>query len=126
MTSWTNAELAKIAAADELQIAPRRRDGTLQSPVTIWVVRHGDDLYVRSVKGSTAGWFKGTQLRHEGGITAGGVKKDVMFEKADDGLNPEIDRAYRAKYHRYAASIVDSVLTPKARATTMRLAVKKE
>jgi hypothetical protein len=48
MTAWTSDELSKIGAAEELQIASLRRDGTLRKPVTIWVVPHGDDLYVRS------------------------------------------------------------------------------
>ena len=46
MSRWTSDELDKIGAAEELQIASVRRDGTLRKPVTIWVVRHGDDLYV--------------------------------------------------------------------------------
>jgi hypothetical protein len=49
MSTWTSEELIKIGAAEELQIASVRRDGALRSPVTIWVVPHGDDLYVRSV-----------------------------------------------------------------------------
>jgi hypothetical protein len=73
MTAWPSEELNRIAAAEELEIASVRRDGTLRHPVTIWVVRHGDDLYVRSVNGSTASWFRGTQDRHEGHIRAGGV-----------------------------------------------------
>ena len=48
MTTWTKDELDKIAAADELQIASLRPDATLSKPVTIWVVRIGDDLYIRS------------------------------------------------------------------------------
>ena len=44
-------------------------------PVTIWVVRLGDDLYVRSVNGRTSAWFRGTQVRHEGHIQAGGVEQ---------------------------------------------------
>jgi Uncharacterized protein conserved in bacteria (DUF2255) len=48
MTAWTRDELDKIAPAEELQLASVRRDGTLRHPLTIWVVRHGDDLYVRS------------------------------------------------------------------------------
>jgi hypothetical protein len=44
MTEWTSDELSKIGAAEELQIESVRRDGTLRTPVTIWVVRHGDDL----------------------------------------------------------------------------------
>ena len=54
MTAWTTDELTRIASADEVQIAPRRRDGTLRNPRTIWVVRHGGDLYVRSVNGRTS------------------------------------------------------------------------
>src|SRR5437667_299891 len=55
MTEWTKDELTKIGSAEELQIASLRRDGTLRKPVTIWVVRDGDSLHVRSVKGPPAG-----------------------------------------------------------------------
>jgi hypothetical protein len=54
MTAWTGDELSKIEAADELQIASVRRDGSLRNPVTIWVVRLGDDVFVRSVNGRTS------------------------------------------------------------------------
>ncbi len=121
MTGWTSDELTKIEAADELEIASIRRDGTLRNPVTIWVVRLGDDLYVRSVNGRTGAWFRGTQVRNEGRIRAGGVEKDVTFVDADDGINDQIDDAYRSKYRRYAPSIVGSVLTPEARSATNKL-----
>jgi hypothetical protein len=120
MTAWTNEELTRIASADELQIAPRRRDGTLRNPRTIWVVRHGDDLYVRSVNGRTSAWFRGAQVRHEALIRAGGVDKDVRLVEVDD-LNEEIDAAYRTKYRRYAPSIIDAIVSPQARAATLRL-----
>ncbi|WP_079045920.1 DUF2255 family protein [Carbonactinospora thermoautotrophica] len=54
MTVWTSDELTRIGTAEESKIASLRRDGTLGRPRTIWVVRHGDDLYVRSVNGPTA------------------------------------------------------------------------
>jgi hypothetical protein len=120
MTAWTTDELTRIGAADELQIAPRRRDGTLRNPRTIWVVRHGDDLYVRSVNGRTSAWFRGAQVRHEAHIQAGGVDKDVRLVETDD-LNEEIDAAYRTKYRRYAANIIDTIVSPQARAATLRL-----
>jgi hypothetical protein len=109
---------------EELEIASRRGDGSLRHPVTIWVVRVGDDLYVRAVRGRESAWFRGTQAYHEGRIVAGGLEKDVTFaDVADDAdLNLQIDAAYRSKYRRYAASIVDSTLTPQARAATLRLA----
>jgi len=121
MSAWTSTELGKVGRADELEIRTRRRDGTLRSAVTIWVARVGDDLYVRSVNGRGSGWFRGTQARHEGRIHAGGVDKDVTFMDAEPNANDQIDRAYGEKYRRYAASIVNSVLTPQARAATLRL-----
>jgi hypothetical protein len=121
MAAWTSDELMKIAAAEELRIASLRRDGTLGSARTIWVVRHGDDLYVRSVNGRDSAWFRGTQVRHEGHIQAGGVGKDVTFADGGQDTADELDAAYRTKYHRYAANIVNSVLSPQARAATIRL-----
>ncbi len=121
LSASTSTELGKISRTDELEIQSRRRDGTLRTPVTIWVARVGDDLFVRSVNGRESGWFRGTQERHEGRIKAGGVEKDVTFEDADPSVNEDVDRAYREKYRRYAASIVKTVLTPQARAATLRL-----
>jgi hypothetical protein len=36
MTAWTSDELARIGSAEELEIAPRRQDGALARPRTIW------------------------------------------------------------------------------------------
>ena len=120
--AWTSDELNKIGRAEELEIAPRRRDGTLRNPVTIWVVRLGDDLYVRSYKGRTSAWFRGAQARHEGHIRAGGVDKDVaLVEEAAPDLNDRIDAAYCSKYRRYAASIVGSIMSLEARSATIKL-----
>jgi hypothetical protein len=120
MSGWAANELSEIGAAEELEIASRRRDGTLRNPVTIWVVRHGDDLYVRSVNGRTSSWFRGVEVRHEGRIRAGGVDKDVSFVETHN-LNDAIDDAYRSKYRRYAASIIDHITSPEARAATLEL-----
>jgi hypothetical protein len=122
MTTWTSAELARIGTIEELEITSLRRDGTLRKPVTIWVVRLGDDLYVRSVNGRSGTWFRGTQVRHEGHIKAGGVDKDVAFvEEADPEINDQIDAVYRTKYRRYVASIIGSIVTPQARSATIKL-----
>jgi hypothetical protein len=121
MTAWTREELDRIGTAQELQLASLRRDGTLRNPRTIWVVRVGDDLYVRSMYGRGGGWFPGTQVRHQGRIRAGGVDKDVTFADADPGLDDQIDAAYRDKYRRYGPNIIGSVVNPEARAATIKL-----
>ena len=121
MTAWPSDELEKIATADELQLASARPDGRLRKPVTIWVVRLGDEIYVRSVNGRNSHWFRGVEDRHEGHIHAGGVDKDVRFVEADDDLHDEIETAYRTKYGHYDASVVDPLFTPGAKAATLEL-----
>ena len=122
MPTWTNDELDRIGGADELEIASLQRNGTLTKPVTIWVVRLGADLYVRSYKGRAGSWFRAAQIRHEGRIRAGGVEKDVSFvDETDSDINDRIDSAYRTKYGRYSSQYVDPMIAADARATTMKL-----
>jgi hypothetical protein len=58
MSTWTSDELDRIGAAEDLELASLRRDGTLRPYVTMWVVRAGDDLYVRSAYGLNNPWFR--------------------------------------------------------------------
>ena len=120
-TKWTSDELSDIEAAQELEMAAVRRDGTLRKPVPIWVVRAGDDLYVRAAYGPGTGWHRVARASHAGRIRAGGVEKDVTLEDADDAANDRVDAAYRAKYGRYAGSIVDGITNAQARSTTLKL-----
>ena len=122
MTSWTSAELTGIGKADELQIASRRGDGTLRKPVTIWVVRVANDLYVRAVNGRTGLWFRHAQERHEGQIQAGGIDKDVTLleVEADAALEEQIDAVYRSKYGYFASGVTD-ITSAAARAATIKL-----
>lgn len=122
MSTWTNNELDKIGSAEELQIASLRRDGALRNPVTIWVARVGDALYVRSYRGHDGAWFRAAQVRHEGYIQAGGVDKEVIFvNETNSGINDQIDDAYRTKYGRYPQYVAPMV-TAGARSTTLKLA----
>jgi hypothetical protein len=118
--TWTSDELSRIEAARELEIAPRRRDGTLRKAVRIWVVRAGDDLYVRAAYGPGTGWHRVARASRAGRIRAGGVEKDVTMEDADGAVNDQVDAAYRTKY-RSAGSIVDTVTDAEARSSTLKL-----
>jgi len=120
MAVWTNNELDTIGDAEELTLASARRDGTLRNPVTMWVVRDGEDVYVRSVNGRGSSWFRGAQARHEARIRAGGLEKDVSLVETD-AANEAIDVAYHAKYDRCYPSIVPRIVAPEARAATLKL-----
>ena len=117
---WTQGELERIGEAEELRLASARRDGKLRYPVTVWVVRFGDDVYVRSVNGRGSSWFRGAQTRHQGRISAGGVEKDVDLVETDAD-HEAIDAAYAAKYGRQCPAIVPSIVAPEARAATLEL-----
>ena len=123
METWTTDELTKIGNAEELEIESLRRNGTLRNPVTIWVIRLGDDLYIRSVLGRESAWFRGVKVRYEGRIHAGGVDKDVSFvEETDQKMNDLIDAVYRTKYRRYAAGDdVNAIVSAGARSATLKL-----
>ncbi len=127
MSEWSKDVLEAIAAADEIRLAIRRRDGSLRRPVIVWVVRVGDDLYVRSYLGNRAAWYRAVQATHQGRVLANGVEQDVTFvEEADPKLNAQIDAAYRNKYRSHGASYVEAMVAPEVRATTLRLVPSTE
>jgi hypothetical protein len=98
------------------------RSGGRGPATAIWVVRDGDDLYVRSYRGTDGAWFRHALARREGRIQAGGIGKDVTFaDETDPAVNDQIDAAYRDKYRRIGASYVEPMVSPGARATTLRL-----
>ncbi len=122
MPAWTSDELKKIGKADELDIQSMRADGTLRKPVTIWVVRLGDDLYVRAYKGRSGPWFRGVLERRAGRIKSGGVEREVTFvEEPDPEINHQVDALYRSKYRGYDAEFVDPMVTAEARAATIKV-----
>jgi len=56
----------------------------LRRPVTMLVVHHGDDLYVRSVNGRGSSWFRGAETTHHAHIQAGGIEQDVSLVETDE------------------------------------------
>jgi hypothetical protein len=121
MADWDPDELGRIARADELKIASRKADGSLRKFITIWVVRLGDDLYVRSAYGPENGWYRRALASAEGRIRAGGLERDVTFETPGPEIDADLHAAYHAKYDRYGPRIVGSVVSDEAARTTLRL-----
>jgi hypothetical protein len=121
VAQWTNDQLDRIGQAEEVRVESVGEDRKLGKPVTIWAVRHGDGIYVRSVRGRAGRWYRGAQETKQGRIRGGGVQQDVAFEEAESGVEGEVDDAYRTKYRRYAGAILNSVLTPQARSATVKL-----
>ncbi len=121
MPTWANDSLAKVGNAEELAIASRRPDGSLRPYVTIWTVRVDGDIYVRSAAGPDNPWFRRALASGEGRIRAGGLEQDVALEGAAPDVAASVTAAYHAKYDRYGPSIVGTVVSAEAVASTLRL-----
>ena len=116
---WGSDRLERIGQAEELQLASRRTDGSLRPYVTMWVVRVGDNLYVRSAYGPANPWYRRATASGKG--RAGGIEVDVTFSRADRDPQGDIDAAYHAKYDGYGPRIVGSVVGSDAHKVTVRL-----
>jgi hypothetical protein len=121
MSIWNDGELDRIGRATELQVASRRPDGTLRPFVTIWVVRAGNDVFVRSANGCGNPWFQRALHAGQGHIRVGGVERDVQFEVPGPEIADTVSAAYHAKYDRYGASTVGAVASPEAIRSTLRV-----
>jgi len=117
--TWTAPELASLDKTDELRIAGLRDDDTLRKATIIWMVVRDGELYVRSVNGPNAAWFRGTQLRSLGHISARSVDRDVSFTRVTD-IDDELDAAYAAKYSGYPSAVA-AINSAAARSTTLRV-----
>lgn len=121
MSGWTADELTRIDRTDEIGICSRRPDGSLRPYVTIWAVRLGDDVYVRSAQGPDNPWFVRALAAGEGRIRAGGNERDVTFASPGPDVATDLHAAYHAKYDRYGQAIVGTVVSPEAAGATLRL-----
>jgi hypothetical protein len=123
---WRADELSTIDGCGEVDIATRRSDGTLRAARIVWIVRHGNAVYVRSVNGTTAAWYRGVQTCHEGKLSAGRLQRGVIFTEAGthagegSGLGDALDAAYRAKYGRSSGAVA-RITADVARATALRV-----
>lgn len=120
MTTWRRDELERIAAADDLHIAPFRDDGTTYGTLTwIWSVVVDGDLYVRGYNGQHSSWYQAAIRQHAGRITAAGMTKEVSFQPVDGAINDRIDDAYRQKYS--TSSYLAPMVSARARAATVKV-----
>ncbi len=122
-TAWSSDELDRIGRAEELEIAAERADGTPRRWAPIWVVRVGEQVYVRTWYRRDTGWFGHVLESRKARIRVPGLEARVAVEDvgADSGgRRTDVDAAYRTKYGRHGAS-VDRMIAPDAVATTLRL-----
>ena len=125
MTTWPKDELRRIAAADDLHIAPFREDGaTYGTPTWIWSVAVHDALYVRPYSGKNSRWYQAAMRQKAGRITAAGLTKEVTFAPVEGPINDRIDEAYCTKYRD--SPYLNPMIGADPRAATVQIAPRKD
>ncbi|MFD8719124.1 DUF2255 family protein [Streptomyces sp. NPDC059629] len=119
MASWPSGELDRIGRLKEIEISSERSNGELRRWTPIWVVRAGDELYVRSGGGAEGGWYR-YAVRSPVHIRTAGVEQRVRLElQTDPSVQSEVDRVYRKKYR--FSPFRRFLLNAAAQSTTSRL-----
>mgnify|MGYP000910695037 CR=1 FL=1 len=100
MSTWPAETIERIAATDDLHIAPYHPDLTTTGTLTwIWSVVVDGRLFVRAWSGTQGRWYQAAVAQRAGRITAAGQAYEVDFAPvADEHLHDRIDAAYQAKY----------------------------
>jgi hypothetical protein len=119
MSMWDPADFRAIGSAHEIRIATVRPDGSTRTPLPIWVVRIGDELFVRSYRGREGSWFRQVSAHPYARLRAAGREIAVRLVPADSPPRAEVDDAYVAKYGRSGPAA--TMITPAVAATTLRL-----
>jgi len=118
--TWPKEELRKVAAGDDLHIAPLRDDGTTYgTPTWVWSVAVEGDLYVRAYNGTSSRWYQAALKQKAGRIIAAGLTREVAFAPVAGPINDRIDEAYRTKYR--GSPYLEPMIGARARAATVKV-----
>ena len=113
------ADLAALSAAKEIEIETQAESGTIHRTI-IWVVDHDGEVYLRSVNGAGARWYREATSGRPVAVHVGGRRVPVSLAGAAHAAGIEAcSEGLRAKYRRsysLATMLADDVLD-----TTLRV-----
>jgi len=114
--------VATLARIREIEIETTSLDGTQPHRTVIWVVTVGDQVFVRSERGTAGRWYREARQTPDVVVHA---KDDAIPVTAALAAHPDIVRrvsdAFAAKYGRLSAASTAAMLQPHTLETTMRL-----
>jgi hypothetical protein len=117
--SFSEDDLARIGAAEEVEIETQGPDGPVHRTI-IWVVVDGDDTFVRSVFGERGRWFREASANSAVALHVDGRRLPATAIPATDPDTIErINGALRVKYTGIEG--FDSMFDPINLSTNFRL-----
>lgn len=116
---WSADALQQLHSMRELLISASRANGTHTRPTPIWVVVADGAVYVRTWQRRTTGWYGRAVAAGSARIQLADQTVNVRVAPSGSADADAVDAAYRAKYGDAGAQ---SMVTPDAQASTLRLA----
>jgi len=99
MAAWTDDQLNRFAAVQELDVAPLRADGeTHRAPTPIWFVIVDGQMIARAFTGQKSHWYRAAIRQGRGAATLAGQTFEVAFTPGADASEDAVDAEYRRKY----------------------------
>jgi hypothetical protein len=111
--------LGRIDRAEEVEIETRAPDGPVHRTI-IWAVVDGDDVFVRSVRGTQGRWYRELMAAGEGALHVEGQRIAVRAVDATDDASVERTSAALSRKYRPGGSL-RAMLQPETLPTTVRL-----
>ena len=117
--SFSSDDLARIGGAEEIEIETQAPDAPVHRTI-IWVVVDGDEVFVRSVRGRNARWYREAAANAAVAIHVDGRRLPATAIPATDPDSIErTSAALRVKYERIPG--LRSMLKPDVLDATFRL-----
>jgi hypothetical protein len=116
-SAFDASQLAELASCTEVTIRTERHPDT---PVVIWIVADGGEVFVRSVRGAKGRWFRDLQGGGKASLEWGGRRVPVTAIPATDADSvARASRQYLAKYR--TSPYAEPMVRPEVLLTTLRL-----
>ena len=117
--TFPESDLAALAAAQEIEIETRAAAGAVHRTI-IWIVEYEGTVYIRSVNGPGARWYREASADPEVALHVAGRRIPARVEHAADAASVAACSAgLEAKYRRDYS--LQSMLLPETLPTTLRV-----
>ena len=117
--TFAETDLSAIAQAEEVRIETRAADGTTHRTI-IWIVEHDGQLYIRSVNGPEARWYREATADTAVTLLVGGRTYAAQLVPATDPASIEACSAGLKQKYKGDYSL-GSMLQAKTLPTTLRV-----
>jgi hypothetical protein len=119
---FDSANLASFGRVREVRIETTSSDRDRTHRTIVWIVTVDDDVFVRSVNGPSAGWYREAIAHPDVVVHADGSAVPARAVPANDANSIErVSDAFRSKYGKRSPGSTEMMIQPHNLESTLRL-----